>query len=215
MDPFRFKEFKEMKTIFTVLSVILGAAFVLQFTTSQAKGSEALSTPAAPKAAVLKPATLPRASQTSDEFSRPFQVSSDSRDQVQLSIRNGIVTIKGSVATEELAQRLVKQYGHISGVRAVRNRLTVRSNRDSEIAARVREVFSRDQTTHSGGIAVTVYGGIVFLSGAVASEEESTHAEELARALPGVTRVNNGLRTPASSRYSAQLARARTITRIR
>jgi osmotically-inducible protein OsmY len=205
-----------MKTIFTVLFAICGGAFMLA--ASQAKANEALSAPSASKKTVpvlLKTATMPRAGQTNDEFSPPYQVSSDPHDQVQLSIRNGIVTIKGSVASEELAQKLIKQYAGISGVRAVRNRLTVRTNPDSEIAARVREAFSRDPTTHSGGIAVTVYDGNVFLSGAVASEEESTRAEELARGLVGVTRVNNGLRTPASSRFNAQLARARTNTRIR
>ncbi len=163
---------------------------------------------AGPPSPKLTPATFTaRAVQTNDEVSPPFQVSPDPRDQVQLSIRNGIVTIKGSVATEELAQKLLQQYAHISGVREVRNRLAVRNNRDSEIVTRVRDTFSRDVTTHSGSIAVTVYDRIVFLSGTVSSEEESTRAEELARAVPGVTRVSNGLRTPASSRYNAPLVR--------
>ena len=72
-------------------------------------------------------------------------------------------------------KKLVKQYAHISGVREVRNQLTVR-NHDSRIADDVREAPSRDPTTHAGAISVTVYEGFIFLSGAISSEEESTRS---------------------------------------
>ena len=86
---------KEMKTRFSILSAIFNAAWLIHFTAVQTNASEALSTPATAKTqtpVLLKAVTIPRASQANDEFSPPFQVSSDPRDQVQLSIRNGIVT---------------------------------------------------------------------------------------------------------------------------
>jgi osmotically-inducible protein OsmY len=128
------------------------------------------------------------------EMSPPFQVSEDPQDQVRLSVTNGIVTIRGSVGTDELAAKVVKQFSSIEGVRGVRNRLTVRTNDDTKIADQLRASLSRDPLTDVGSIAVTVYDGIVFLSGQVSSAEESARAEELARGLHGVSRVSNGLR---------------------
>ena len=139
------------------------------------------------------------------ELSPVFHVSPDPRDQVQLSATNGIVTVQGSVGSQELAQTLVKKYRSMAGVREVRNRLTIRTNHDAEIAAQLRGALSRDPGTHVGGIAVTVCDGIVFLSGEVLTEEESTRAEELARGVPGVMRVSNGIRVPTPSRYPVRL----------
>ena len=143
-----------------------------------------------------------------------FQVSSDPRDQVQFLVHDGIVTIQGTVGTRELARKVIRKYARMPGVRSVRNRLTVRTNNDVEIARRVREVFSRDPETRAGGIAVTVSDGVVFLSGAVSSAQEKEHAEKVAEVLQGVRRVNNGLRLPGQIRQPVRLPpRARTYRR--
>src|SRR5262245_2744337 len=65
------------------------------------------------KARVQTPATaqsIPPGVHQSGDVSPAFQVSSDPLDQVWLSVGNGIVTIHGSVATDDLAEKLVKQY---------------------------------------------------------------------------------------------------------
>ncbi len=147
------------------------------------------------------------AGQTKQEISPLFQVSPDCHDQIQLSVSNGIVTVQGSVGSDELARQLLKQYSRMAGVREVRNRLTVRMNPDAEIAVKLREALSRDPDTHIGGIAVTVCNGIVFFSGSVSSEEERARAEELARGLQGVRRVSNGLRFLPRNRYPVRLTR--------
>jgi hyperosmotically inducible protein len=186
---------------------IKATAKMARFAASTTNLKTRAQTPAAPQS------TASHANAGREELSPAFQVSSDPRDQMWLSVANGVVTIHGSVATDDLAQKLVKQYAHISGVRQVRNELTVR-NHDPKIADEVREALSHDPATHAGSIAVTVFDGIVFLSGAVSSEEESTRAEELARTSPGVIRVNNGLRTPAIRNYIRSTA-IRTNPRTR
>jgi len=210
-----------MDTIFSLLFVSL-AGVSINFTAAQGQKtisafSKALSPSVQAGASAQKNAVLlGRGVETNDNISRLFQVSPDPRDQVQLSISNGIITLQGSVGSDELAQKLVHRFGQISGVHEVHNQLTVRAkNRDSEIAAQLREALSRDPTTHAG-IAVTVYRGMVFLSGVVSSEEERTRAEELARNLRGVTRVENDLRVPGTSAPAGRLtSAARSYTRTR
>lgn len=162
------------------------------------------------------PVPVIRSNQTNEEISPFFQVGTDPRDQVQLVVRDGIVTVRGSVGSQAQAQKLVQEYAHTAGVRQLRNELTVRSNPDADLATKLRDTYSKDPTTHSGAIAVTVYHGIVFLSGTVSSEEERTHAEELAQKLPGVTRVNNGLNAPPERNYPVRLTSGqRSYTRTR
>jgi hyperosmotically inducible protein len=152
--------------------------------------------------------------QTNEEVPPVFQVSPDPRDQVQFLVNKGIVTIQGSVGTRELARTLIKKYARMPGVRQVRNRLTVRTNNDAAIAVQVREALSRDPDTRVGGIGVTVFDGIVFLSGVVSSAQESERAENLARGLQGVRRVNNGLRLPNQIRSPVPVtSRVRTTLR--
>jgi osmotically-inducible protein OsmY len=226
---------KEMKTIFSVCLAVLTGAVALRFMSYQTRAIEApshaasqtnkavLPTSSGAKSLKLgktvnskqlsspvvstmaKSATGARVAEANQELSPAFQVSADPRDQVRFSVSNGVVTVQGSVGSEELARKLIAEYGRMAGVRAVRNQLTVRTSRDAEITAHVRESLSHDPTTHVGGIAVTVCDGIVFLSGEVLTEEESTHAEELASKVSGVARVSNGLRFPPPSRYPVRM----------
>ena len=155
-----------------------------------------------------------RSEQTIEEAPPVFQLSPDPRDQVQFLVNNGIVTVQGSVGTRELARTLIKKYARMPGVRHVRNRLTVRTNNDAQIAVQVREALSDDPDTRVGGIGVTVYDGTVFLSGVVSSAQESERAEKLAQGLQGVKRVNNGLRLPNQIRNPVPVtSRTRTPTR--
>jgi hyperosmotically inducible protein len=155
-----------------------------------------------------------RSARTNQAISPIFQVSDDPRDQVQFAVHNGVLTVQGSVGTRELARQLVRKYARMPGIRKVRNQLTVRTNSDARIAVQLRASLSRDPDTHVGRIAVTVCDGVVFLSGAVPSAEESQRAEQLARSLQGVTRVNNGLRLAPQSRYPVRsTARVRTTPR--
>jgi osmotically-inducible protein OsmY len=156
---------------------------------------------------------ISRSEQTNEEVSPFFQVSSDPRDQVRFLVNKGIVTVQGSVATRELARKLIKQYTKMPGVRAVRNRLTVRTNNDAEVATQLREALSNDPDTNAGRIAVTVSDGVVFLSGAISSAQESERAEKLAWDLQGVRRVNNGLRIAGQNRYTVQATSGATRRR--
>jgi osmotically-inducible protein OsmY len=158
--------------------------------------------------------SISRSEQANQEVPPVFQVSPDPRDQVQFLVNNGIVTVQGSVGTRELARKLIRKYSRMPGVRQVRNRLTVRTNDDAKIAVQLREALSHAPDTRAGGIAVTVYDGIVFLSGAVSSAQESGRAEKLAQDLQGVKRVNNRLRLPGQSRYPVRVpSQARSYTR--
>ena len=145
-----------------------------------------------------------------------FQVSQDARDKVWLSVSNGIVTLWGSVGSRELAQRLLNRLAQISDIREVRNRLTLRAkNKDLEIATQLRDALSRDATTHSWAIAVSVIRGVVFLSGTVSSEEERTRAIDLALKVNGVRQVSNGLQVPAVNRFLIRSPSQRTVPGLR
>lgn len=116
---------------------------------------------------------------------------------VEVAVRDGVVTLKGSVCSYRrllLAHEIAACY---DGVRDVVNLLTVEPSdpvSDDEIAAAVRSALDVNAEITKQTIAVAVSGGKVTLAGNVGSHWERTVAEDVARSARGVRDVNNLLR---------------------
>ncbi|MGH2459519.1 MAG: BON domain-containing protein [Chloroflexota bacterium] len=115
-------------------------------------------------------------------------------DSARLSaeVVNGIVTLRGLVATEfekHVAEDLVRR---IKGVRDVATELRVVASPprpDEQVAADVRAALSRDVWVDDSQVAVRVRDGVVYLSGSVEAYSAKSHAEGDAWGVDGVADV--------------------------
>ena len=71
---------------------------------------------------------------------------------------------------------------------------------DSKITASVQSKLTADRVSNFTRVDVDTERGVVNLSGVVPSPEQKTRAEELARQVNGVTRINNNLQVQDSNR---------------
>jgi hyperosmotically inducible protein len=71
---------------------------------------------------------------------------------------------------------------------------------DSKITASVQSKLTADRISNFSRVDVDTERGVVNLSGVVPSAEQKSRAEELARQVNGVTRINNNLQIQSSNR---------------
>jgi hyperosmotically inducible protein len=71
---------------------------------------------------------------------------------------------------------------------------------DSKITASVQSKLTADRASNFTRVDVDTDRGVVSLSGVVPSAEQKSRAEELARQVNGVTRINNNLQIQSSNR---------------
>ena len=76
---------------------------------------------------------------------------------------------------------------------------------DAAISAAVQAKLTGDRLANFTRVDVDTVRGVVNLTGVVASPEQRTRAEELARQVKGVTRVNNNLQVQTHSLKMGQL----------
>lgn len=114
---------------------------------------------------------------------------------VNVNSYNRLVLLTGEVRSEEDRARAERITNRVENVRAVVNELAVmgpssltsRSN-DTFITGRVKATFVDARDLAASAISVTTERGNVYLMGIV-TEREATRAAELARSVPGVSRV--------------------------
>jgi len=126
--------------------------------------------------------------------------------EINVDTTNGVVTLTGNVDSQEARDQAIKLAKETSGVRDVKDMISVRSgsasgnapepNRtvgehidDAGITMRVKARLLDDPTVKGLKIDVDTREGVVFLTGSVPSDAERKQAIELARTTEGVKDV--------------------------
>jgi len=129
---------------------------------------------------------------------------------VDVHVVNGVVSLRGYVATpfeRRVAAEIVRR---VKGVRDLRNELQVApssTRSDAEISAEVRSALDRYPDLEAQRITVTVQNGVVILSGVVGSYAERANAGAAAWQSTGVADVVNNLAIePAMTRTDSEIA---------
>ncbi|HKA13926.1 MAG TPA: BON domain-containing protein [Myxococcota bacterium] len=122
---------------------------------------------------------------------------------MNVDTHDGVVTLFGSISTEDGRREAGLEASKVSGVAQVQNELQVVSKdaerevgkRDAEIRKAVAQrIDERDALRHEN-IGVEVANGVVRLSGSVEHPDEHIAALSLARSTQGVQAVVDDLRT--------------------
>lgn len=121
---------------------------------------------------------------------------------VNVDTARGVVTLFGSVATEELKERAGEEVRKISGVKAVENEIQVVPDvaaerveaQDEEIQAAVVKRIGEREALGDADIDVQVENRVARLTGTVASQSDRLTALTVARATSGVHQVIDDLK---------------------
>lgn len=117
-------------------------------------------------------------------------------NQVLVTVRDGVVTLRGSVLSLAMKRYAGVLAWWVPGVREVVNRLDLswpEEDNDSEITEAVKAALDKDFLVDSTAISVHTHAGTVTLRGAVFGEEQRDAAENDAWFVLGVREVNNEL----------------------
>lgn len=119
-------------------------------------------------------------------------------NRVDVTVDNGIATLKGNVDTDAEKARAA-QLAMIKGVVGVQNQLDVGSTgvkqtfSDSALTAKIKAKLAEDHMSSFTDVSVTTNNGVVTLTGSVPSEQARVQALQAARGADGVMRVENDL----------------------
>ena len=115
------------------------------------------------------------------------------QDRIQVSTKDGIVTLEGVVPNLIANGRAVRHAESIKGVRAVVDRINIQTatRLDKELFKKVEEALRVDPTTKSLHVNVSVQDGRITFSGSVRSWVEKELATEAAKSVKGVTSIQN------------------------
>ena len=121
--------------------------------------------------------------------------------QIKVETQQGVVTLRGKVASGDeriAAEEITKG---IAGVKSVRNTIEIvpeakrkaLDTKDDEVTKAVRDRLAADEKLKAASIRVRADNGMVTLMGTVPNVQLKDRAADLARKVPGVRAVRNEL----------------------
>ena len=121
--------------------------------------------------------------------------------RIKVETENGVVTLRGKVASGEERAAAEEVTRGVDGVKGVRNTLEIvpemkrkaTEARDDQITKTLRDRIDADAQLKDAGIRVRADNGMVTLMGMVPNVHVRDRAGELARKIPGVRAVRNEL----------------------
>ena len=115
-------------------------------------------------------------------------------DRIQVKVENGHVTLEGEVDWDFQRTSARKAVENISGVRNVRNNITLKPKITSDdIKNRISAAFHRAASLDANRISVEIVGSKAILRGKVRSYVEKEEANVAAFMAPGITQVEDYL----------------------
>jgi osmotically-inducible protein OsmY len=115
-----------------------------------------------------------------------------SSDHIRVVVRDGWVTLEGSVEWNYQRERAEQVARRVRGVKGITNLISLQPRvAPVEVKQRIEEAFRRSAELDANRITVETDGGSVILRGTVRSWAERQEAERVAWATPGVIRVEN------------------------
>ncbi|WP_181234098.1 BON domain-containing protein [Enhygromyxa salina] len=123
------------------------------------------------------------------------------RYEIDVDVIDGVVTLRGEVDNQRIADRAEQVAQTTEGVNRVVNKLMIESDEsesestrsDALISAAVGARLLGDPEVRRVNIDVDVVEGVVYLSGVVEDQLAKDSAERIASAVKGVIRVDNEL----------------------
>lgn len=137
-------------------------------------------------------------SQTPDEhlaelaYSRLSSNASVPKDRLHLAVKDGVITLHGSVDWPFQLQAALRDLEHLSGARELRSDVQIHPPVSPErVQEKVRQALAQLAPLDAERITIAASGSEVELSGDVTSWHEKSLAESAAWCVPGVSRVVN------------------------
>jgi osmotically-inducible protein OsmY len=113
-------------------------------------------------------------------------------DHIGVVVRDGWVTLEGSVEWNYQRERAAQVVRRVRGVKGVTNLIELQPRVPPvEVKHKIEQAFRRSAELDANRITVETEGGVVTLRGTVRSWAERQEAERVAWTTPGVVRVNN------------------------
>ena len=115
-------------------------------------------------------------------------------DTVRAPVRDGLLTLDGSVEWNFQRRAAERAVEYIAGVRHVSNNIQLKHVTSApDIHERIAEAMRRSDEMDARNVHVTSSGGHVTLTGSVSSWAQRERAKHTAWSAPGVTRVTDDL----------------------